>query len=75
MLKQPAAGGISSPWLVKIAVDAFPPAVIDQTERRVFGKEKVPANDKIISVFEEHRHIVKGARDASMGIRLICSLL
>jgi IS5 family transposase len=32
--------------------------VIDQTERRVFGQEKVPASDKIISVFEEHSDII-----------------
>ena len=45
--------------------------VIDQTERRVFGKEKVPANDKIISVFEEHSDIiVKGARDVQYGHKI-----
>jgi IS5 family transposase len=45
--------------------------VIDQTERRVFGKEKVPASDKIISVFEEHSDIiVKGARDVQYGHKI-----
>ena len=45
--------------------------VIDQTERRVFGKEKVPASDKIISLFEEHSDIiVKGARDVQYGHKI-----
>ena len=45
--------------------------VIDQTERRVFGKEKVPASDKIISVFEEHSDIiVKGAREVQYGHKI-----
>ena len=45
--------------------------VIDQTERRVFGHEKVPASDKIISVFEEHSDIiVKGARDVQYGHKI-----
>jgi IS5 family transposase len=45
--------------------------VIDQTERRVFAKEKVPASDKIISVFEEHSDIiVKGARDVQYGHKI-----
>jgi len=45
--------------------------VIDQTERRVFGKEKVPAGDKIISVFEEHSDIiVKGSRDIQYGHKI-----
>jgi IS5 family transposase len=45
--------------------------VIDQTERRVFGQEKVPASDKIISVFEEHSDIiVKGARDVQYGHKI-----
>lgn len=45
--------------------------VIDQTERRVLGKEKVPASDKIISVFEEHSDIiVKGARDVQYGHKI-----
>jgi IS5 family transposase len=38
--------------------------VIDQTDRRVFKGEKVPASEKIVSFFEEHTDIiVKGSRD------------
>jgi IS5 family transposase len=45
--------------------------VIDQTERRVFAKEKVPATEKIVSIFEEHTDIiVKGGRDVQYGHKL-----
>ena len=45
--------------------------VIDQTERRVFAKEKVPASEKIVSVFEEHSDIiVKGSRDVQYGHKI-----
>ncbi len=32
--------------------------VIDQTDRRVFRNEKVPASEKIVSFFEEHTDII-----------------
>jgi len=42
--------------------------VIDQTQRRVFNDEKVPASEKIVSLFEPHTDIiVKGARDVQYG--------
>jgi len=42
--------------------------VINQTERRVFNGEKVPASEKIISLFEDHSDIiVKGRRDIQYG--------
>ena len=42
--------------------------VIDQTERRVFKGEKVPASEKIVSFFEDHTDIiVKGRRDTEYG--------
>jgi IS5 family transposase len=42
--------------------------VIDQTERRVFKGEKVPASEKVVSFFEEHTDIiVKGRRDTEYG--------
>jgi len=45
--------------------------VIEQTERRVFQKEKVPADEKIFSLFEEHTDIiVKGNRDIQYGHKL-----
>ena len=45
--------------------------IIDQTERRVLAKEKVPATEKIVSLFEEHSDIiVKGARDVQYGHKI-----
>jgi transposase, IS5 family len=42
--------------------------IISQTERRVFKGEKVPASEKIISLFEDHSDIiVKGRRDVQYG--------
>ena len=45
--------------------------VIDQTERRVFQGESVPAAEKIVSLFEEHTDIiVKGKREVQYGHKL-----
>lgn len=42
--------------------------VADQTERRVFRGEQVPASEKVISFFETHTDIlVKGARKTEYG--------
>lgn len=42
--------------------------VIDQTERRVFKGEKVPASEKVVSIFEEHTDIiVKDRRETYYG--------
>ena len=48
--------------------------VIDQTERRVFKEEKVPASEKIVSFFEDHTDIiVKGRRDTEYGHKVFLS--
>lgn len=45
--------------------------VIDQTTRRVFKEEKVPASEKLFSLFEAHSDIiVKGSRDIQYGHKL-----
>ena len=45
--------------------------IIDQTERRVFAGEAVPANEKLVSLFETHADIiVKGGRDTHYGHKL-----
>ena len=45
--------------------------VIAQTERRVFGGEKVPASEKCVSLFEPHTDIiVKGRREVQYGHKL-----
>jgi IS5 family transposase len=42
--------------------------VIDQTDRRVFKNEKVPASEKVVSFFEDHTDIiVKGKRETEYG--------
>ncbi len=45
--------------------------VIDQTQRRVFLEEKVPASEKIVSLFEPHTDIiVKTNRDVQYGHKI-----
>jgi IS5 family transposase len=59
-------------WLAQ--VEHYTPLierVIEQTRRRVFAGENVPAREKILSLFEEHTDlIVKGARDIQYGHKL-----
>ena len=46
-------------------------AVFSQTERRVFKGEKVPAQEKIVSLYEPHTDIiVKDRRDVQYGHKL-----
>jgi len=45
--------------------------VIDQAYRRVVEKEKVPAGDKCVSIFEPHTDIIaKGGREVIFGHKL-----
>jgi IS5 family transposase len=45
--------------------------VVSQTKRRVVDNEKVPAVDKIVSIFEEHTDIIiKGFRDTQFGHKI-----
>ena len=45
--------------------------VIDQTQRRIFDGEKVPATEKIFSIFEEHTDIIiKGERGVHYGHKI-----
>ena len=45
--------------------------VIDQTQRRVFKGEKVPAGEKVFSLFEQHTDIIiKGSRDIQYGHKI-----
>lgn len=45
--------------------------VIDQTQRRVYGGETVPAAEKVVSLFEAHTDIiVKGLRDVQYGHKI-----
>lgn len=45
--------------------------IIRQSERRVLAGESVPANEKLVSLFEQHADIiVKGSRDVEYGHKL-----
>ena len=49
--------------------------VIQQTQRRVILGQKVPATEKIVSIFEEHTDIIeKGARESLFGHKLYLSV-
>jgi len=48
--------------------------VVDQTRRRVFEGESVPAGEKLVSIFEEHTDvIVKDHRDTFYGHKICLS--
>ena len=48
--------------------DALLERIADQTRRRVFDGETVPARDKVVSLFEPHTDIiVKGGRGIHYG--------
>ncbi len=45
--------------------------VVDQTRRRVFQGETVPATEKVVSLFEDHTDVlVKGSRDTVFGHKI-----
>jgi len=45
--------------------------VVDQTRRRVFNEESVPAKEKVVSIFEEHTDIiVKDQRETFYGHKI-----
>jgi IS5 family transposase len=49
--------------------------IIDQTKRRVLKGEQVPAEDKIVSLFEEHTDIIeKGGRETEFGHKLCLTI-
>lgn len=68
----PFAGIYTDYWLANIQhYQELLLQVIDQTERRVLQGEHVSANDKIVSLFEEHTDIiVKGHRDIEYGHKI-----
>jgi IS5 family transposase len=52
-------------------VMALTARVIDQTERRVLGGESVPAQEKVVSIFEPHTDIIrKDGRETLYGHKL-----
>ena len=72
-LLSPGVTGVELPdWLAQVAhYETLVLQVISQTERRVFGGEKVPASEKCVSLFEPHTDIIiKGARDVQYGHKI-----
>lgn len=59
-------------WIDKVEhFMALFPIVIDQTQRRVYNDEDVPASQKIVSLIEPHTDIiVKGLRDVQFGHKI-----
>jgi IS5 family transposase len=46
--------------------------VIDQTRRRVIDEERVPAQDKVVSIFEEHTDIIRKDRRETLYGHKVC---
>ncbi|TFH28876.1 MAG: ISNCY family transposase [Myxococcales bacterium] len=46
--------------------------VVDQTRRRVFAGQSVPAREKIVSIFEEHTDVIVKDRRATLFGHKIC---
>jgi IS5 family transposase len=46
--------------------------VIDQTRRRVLNEERVPAEEKVVSIFEEHTDIIRKDRRETLYGHKIC---
>ena len=59
-------------WIASAeALEALGAVVMDQTQRRVFKGETVPADKKVFSLFEPHTDIIiKGSRDVAFGHKL-----
>ncbi len=68
----PFAGIEVEAWLASVRTwRPLVEQVIDQTERRVLKGEKVPAGEKLVSLFEPHSDIiVKGGREVHYGHKL-----
>ena len=69
----PAVASADAPWARSwtskaSACNDLLERVVDQTRRRVFGGETVPAQEKLVSLFEPHTDIiVKGGRGTHYG--------
>lgn len=63
---------LSQPWIDQVMhYRQLLDRVIDQTERRVLNGEKVPATEKIFSLFEPHTDIIiKGLREIEYGHKI-----
>ena len=68
--------GVTAPWVETWSAEVnrylrLVERVIQQTERRVFDGETVPASEKVVSLFEPHADIiVKGGRKRHYGHKI-----
>jgi IS5 family transposase len=67
-----SVGESRSKWIHQVEhYDDLLRKIVEQTQRRVFCGESVPASEKIVSLFEEHTDIiVKGPRDVAYGHKI-----
>lgn len=73
MSKHMKLKGFSSPKWNHQAAEALESTVcvLDQTHRRVIEGEKVPSEEKLVSIFEDHTDIIiKGRRDVQFGHKI-----
>jgi len=65
--------GFDDPVITQMETEFLPlvAIVMDQTQRRVFDGESVPASEKVVSIFEPHTDIIKkGGRDVYYGHKI-----
>ena len=49
--------------------------ILDQTDRRVFKDKKVPADEKVVSIFEPHTDVIeKGGRETIFGHKVFLAV-
>lgn len=67
---------VLSPWTIVLLESlkhylSLMARVLDQTERRILRGESVPAEEKVLSIFEEHTDIIKkGGREPVFGHKI-----
>lgn len=71
------SGDITQTWVARAIAEklqravGFMDRIMDQTRRRVIEGEKVPAGEKVVSIFECHTDIIeKGNRETTYGHKL-----
>lgn len=72
VLRQCGESALSHTWVNQVVhYRKLLERVIDQAERRLLKREKVPASEKIVSLFEPHTDIIiKGPREIEYGHKI-----
>jgi IS5 family transposase len=71
------SGAVKRASAERIAADlrhflALTDKVIDQAQRRVINEERVPAEEKVVSIFEEHTDIIRKDRRETLYGHKVC---